>query len=78
MKSIRAILEEGQEYILHSLGSYKTRFVCVRRLSVDNYSSYNAEMRNIQSGWTFTAHGVNIYEDGSIDWDFSTNGRFEK
>lgn len=78
MKSVRARLEVGKEYILHSVGSYETRFVCVRRLMVDDYSAHNAELRNIWSGWTFTAHGVNIYEDGTIDWDFSTNGRFEK
>lgn len=78
MKSMRARLEEGKEYILHSVGSYETRFVCVRRWYSDEYSAHNAVMRNILSGWTFTAHGVNMYEDGTIDWDFSTNGRFEK
>lgn len=35
-------------------------------------------MRNVASGWTLTAHGIAIYDDGMIDWDFSTNGRFEK
>lgn len=35
-------------------------------------------MQNVKSGWTFTAHGCGIYEDGSIDWDYSKNGRFEK
>ena len=78
MKSIRARLEEGKEYILHSVGSYETRFVCIRRLPEDDYSSHNAELRNIWSGWTCSCHGVNMYEDGTIDWDFSTNGRFEK
>ena len=78
MKSMRAILEEGKEYILHTVGSYETRFVCVRRLSSDDYSAHNYVLRNVWSGWRFTAHGVNMYEDGTIDWDFSTNGRFEK
>lgn len=35
-------------------------------------------MQNIASGWTFTAHGCGIYEDGSIDWDYSTDGHFER
>ena len=37
-----------------------------------------ATMQNTRSGWTFTAHGIGIYEDGKIDWDYSTNGRFEQ
>lgn len=35
-----------------------------------------ATMRNLKSGWQFIAHGVGIYEDGKIDWDYSTGGRF--
>lgn len=35
-----------------------------------------AVMRNINSGWTFTAKGCGIYEDGTIDWDYSTGGYF--
>lgn len=35
-------------------------------------------MQNIASGWTFTAHGCGIYEDGTIDWDYSTDGHFER
>ncbi len=34
-------------------------------------------MRNRVSGWTFNAHGVGIYEDNSIDWNYSTGGHFE-
>ena len=30
-----------------------------------------------EGGWTFTAHGCGVYEDGRIDWDYSTGGRFE-
>lgn len=33
-------------------------------------------MRNTASGWTLTAHGIGIYEDGTIDWDYSTGGYF--
>lgn len=40
-------------------------------------SLFNAWMVNVASGWTFLAHGVGIYPDGRIDWDYSTGGRFE-
>ena len=33
-------------------------------------------MQNVRSGWTFKAHGVGIYKDGRIDWDYSTDGYF--
>lgn len=35
-----------------------------------------AVMQNIISKWTLTAHGCGIYEDGTIDWDWSTGGYF--
>ena len=33
-------------------------------------------MMNVASGWRFTARGCGIYEDGCIDWDYSTSGDF--
>lgn len=33
-------------------------------------------MRNVASGWTLIAHGIAIYDDGKIDWDYSTGGHF--
>ena len=35
-----------------------------------------ARMENVESGWTFQANGIHRYPDGSIDWNFSTGGRF--
>lgn len=35
-----------------------------------------ATMQNVASGWTFEAHGCGIYDDGTIDWDYSTGGCF--
>lgn len=37
---------------------------------------FNAEMQNTASGWTFTARGCGMYENGTIDWDYSVGGRF--
>lgn len=31
---------------------------------------------NVASGWVLEAHCVNLYENGSIDWNYSTNGYF--
>lgn len=33
-------------------------------------------MQNVASKWTLFAHGCGIYENGSIDWDYSTGGHF--
>lgn len=37
-----------------------------------------AQMQNIASGWTLDAHGCGIYEDGTMDWDYSTGGHFRE
>lgn len=33
---------------------------------------YTALMVNTKSGWQLVAHGVGIYPDGKIDWDYSS------
>ena len=40
--------------------------------------SCDAWMQNTASGWTCLAHGIVRYEDGTIEWDYSTAGHFEK
>lgn len=40
--------------------------------------SCDAWMQNTASGWTLLAHGIVRYEDGTIEWDYSTQGHFEK
>ena len=37
-----------------------------------------ALMQNIASGWTCVAHGIVRYEDGTIEWDYSTGGYFDQ
>lgn len=58
----------GQVYQNEGGGSYE----CI---SVSPFTE-DACMRNVVSGWTFDAHGVGIYPNGSIDWDWSKNGHF--
>ena len=38
--------------------------------------SYCARMTNTKTGWTLIAHGLIQYEDGTIEWDYSTGGRW--
>ena len=61
--------EPGRIYRICISGS------CYRCIGVDEDRG-TATMRS-EDGWTFTAHGCGVYEDGRIDWDYSTGGRFE-
>lgn len=73
----------GQVYINRGGG----RYLC-RALVTDHGTQYfNAAgsssstvgiFRNVETGWTFTAKGVIQYVDGTIEWDHSTDGRFEE
>ena len=78
MDSMRAHLEEGKSYNLHTHGVCFSQYLCVKRAPEDAYDRHNAILRSVFSGWEFLAHGVNMYEDGTIDWDFSTGGYFNK
>lgn len=40
--------------------------------------SCDAWMQDTASGWTLLAHGIVRYENGTIEWDYSTGGHFEK
>ena len=59
----------GDEYINQGNGSI---FRCVECLDEPG----TAILQNTASGWTFKAHGLGMYSDGRIDWDFSTGGHF--
>ena len=65
--------EVGQIYSLASESGGE--FYCER---LQHGSAFNAWLVNVRSGWRFLAHGVGIYPDGRIDWDYSTDGRFTK
>lgn len=72
----RACLESGKTYRLH--GQDEALYLCLRVVRDHPYSVYGAKVQNNISGWTFYAEGTNIYPDGSIDWDFSKGGYFDK
>lgn len=62
---------KGEVYRNQGGGEYR----CVK---AGNAWSENPIMQNVKSGWTLTAHGVGIYDDGTIDWDYSTGGYFDE
>ena len=35
-----------------------------------------ARMQNTASGWMLLAHGIQMYPDGTIEWNYSTEGHF--
>ena len=70
MERVKLFPTVGQNYVDPRRMS---RYVC---LYVD--SDGTAIMQNVASKWTFRAHGLGMYEDGSVDWDYSTEGRFVK
>lgn len=37
-----------------------------------------AVMKSVASGWTMLVHGVQQYEDGTIEWDYSSGGYFDE
>lgn len=72
----------GQVYTNRGGGRYR----CIARMekAVTTYfnpagdsSDTSGIFRNVKSGWTFTAKGIIQYIDGSIEWNHSTDGRFE-
>ena len=36
----------------------------------------SAILENVETGWTLVAHGVQQYEDGTIEWNISGKGHF--
>ena len=67
----RYSLNDSQE---QSYSAQSQILECIRLIPNDPYSKYTALVRSTKTGWTMVVHGTNIYEDGSIDWDFSTHG----
>lgn len=42
------------------------------------YPAGEGRMQNVKTGWTFRAHGIVQYADGTIEWDYSTRGYFDE
>ena len=63
-----AKLTEGHVYPNRGGGSF-------RCLSVTG--TPDPILKNVSSGWTFTAHTITMYQDGTIEWDYSTGGHWD-
>lgn len=37
---------------------------------------HTACLERVKDGWSLIAHGVILYEDGTIEWNYSTGGHF--
>lgn len=74
MESKRMHLVVGERYNL--IGHSEKNLLVLRKLDGDYYDEHSYRVRSDTTGWTMDVHGVNMYDDGSIDWDFSTNGYY--
>lgn len=43
-------------------------------LCLSTTGTHDPILTNVASGWTFTAHTITMYQDGTIEWDYSTGG----
>lgn len=41
-----------------------------------SFADCSGVMINIKSGWRIMCRGIGMYDDGTIDWDYSTGGEF--
>lgn len=71
----------GQTYINRNGGEYRCTGNSLylndaqkqRALSLGEHIAY---MERVKDGWSLIAHGVIQYEDGTIEWNYSTGGHF--
>lgn len=68
-RSKPAWLSAGQVYRHHNPQN-AAPFFC------DYQNGYSAWLVNTESGWAFWARGTRMYEDGTIEWNYSSGGRF--
>lgn len=73
-KGVRNVrLEAGRDYAHRSNGSTYKCLAGGLEPSLQHVS-----VLSLDRCWTFTAHNVTMYADGSIDWDYSTDGHWEE
>lgn len=62
--------------IVPAIGNYYNNEGGGKYLCMGIGADDSAIMQNVESGWTFIAHGLGKYINNTIDWDYSTGGRF--
>ena len=68
MNMKRTVLVVGQTYKNKNGTAYRC---------IDHKDGGDYVMQSVASGWTLTAHGIWIYDNGEIEWDYSTEGEFK-
>ena len=43
---------------------------------IASFADCSALMINIKSGWRCMCNGIGMYDDGTIDWNYSKGGEF--
>ena len=67
------LLEQGKMYRVHGYEARGQVLECLRSFIDADEEEYCARVRSSVTGWTMTIHGVIVYSDGSIGWEFSTD-----
>ena len=52
------------------------KYLCEAEGHQDEDGRSIAWMTNIKSGWSMTTKGIVMYDNGEIEWDYSTDGTF--
>lgn len=68
VKERHAVLERGKVYKNKGGGEFRC----------NDIFSDGADVTNIKSGWRCLAHNITLYDDGTIEWDYSTKGYFDE
>lgn len=63
----RIFVKPDQIYTNHNGSRYRCK---------TTYDDGAAIMERISDGWTLLAHGIYMYDDGTIEWDYSTGGNW--
>lgn len=66
----------GKTYTLRGGGEYR----CLRIVNEDAKHPRDCSARMIRDkdGWTLTVHGLQQNPDGTVEWDYSTQGRWSR
>ena len=67
------INRNGGEYLCTGNLFYETDAQRQRSISMGEHVAF---MERVKDGWSLAAHGVIEYEDGTIEWNYSTGGHF--
>lgn len=65
----------GREYCCLSNATYPNEDAARKALAL---GEHQASMVRMSDGWCIVVHGIQQYEDGTVEWNYSTGGAFRK